>query len=392
MQLTFVITNDRHHQAMMWPVAQALSSRHRLHLLSFAEFRGMDTPVAAWRDIGASVCRVPPRNLRPRPQAAETLMSLGSSAAGSRSRLQALVWHGVLRHLVRIRAPHLVVLPNDSAYPGNYLVARLLRAGIPFVLVQEGIRFPLPGEANSAYGSGGAAAIACWGKRDVDYFASLGVSRERLHAVGNARYDAILAQDRRGDIEALRIAGALPLRYLLFAANPIDDQGFCDTETKYQAFRAFASQALPVLEARGIALALKLHGRESEAGYRRVLGPVAEQIAFVGATDVHTVLAGAEAVVVWASTVGLEGLLQGRPLGVLETPGHGHVFDYVDAGAALPLTPGPTLPAALERLLADDVAQRRRALDYLDHRMACRGRSTSAVTELVESTLQRHAV
>ncbi|NIY17465.1 MAG: hypothetical protein GWM98_22595, partial [Nitrospinaceae bacterium] len=49
--------------------------------------------------------------------------------------------------------PSLVVLPNDAAFPYDLIVAMLKTAGIPFVLMQEGIRFPLPGsEEGDAYG------------------------------------------------------------------------------------------------------------------------------------------------------------------------------------------------------------------------------------------------
>lgn len=387
MNLTFVITNDKHHHEMMLPLAQQLAARHRIHCVSFCEFRGLDTPLAPWQAIGATISRVPPRNIRPKPGTADALVAFGESAGASRSRLHALIWRGLLRHFAKLQSPDLVVVPNDAAYPSSYLCADLKRRRIPFVLVQEGIRFPWGTPVKVAYGSGGANAIACWGEGAVDFFTGQGVPTDTLHATGNPRYDAIVQNDWAQESSQLKRSGVLPKRYLLFVSNPIDDQGFCSRAEKLAAFAEFCNRTLPIARAVGLTLAVKLHGRESEQEFMSVLKPGDTDVRFLREGAIHAVLRGAEAVVVWASTAGLEAILHDRPLGVLEVPRRGFIFDYVERGAALGLTLGPALPEQLRQLLQCARERREKAKRYLDWHLACRGYSAVRIAELIESML-----
>lgn len=387
MKLTFVITNDKHHQAMMWPVAQRMATRHSIHCLSFAEFRGLDTPMNAWKRLGATVTRVPPRNVRPKPQTADAIVAIGAAGGAGRGRLHAMVWHGLLHPFVRLKSPDLLILPNDTAFPSNYLVAKLKRRGIPYLLVQEGIRFALPGETAGAYGTGGGD-VACWGPGSAAFFRSQGVPDSKIHVTGNPRYDDIVGQDWQAAAAKLKADGALPPRYLLFASNPIDDQGLCTTQQKYEWFRRFAEQAVPALDSMNLSLAVKLHGRDSILAFRDVLGPFENRVVFLGPGNIHAQLTGAEAVVVWASTVGLEAILHDVPIGVLDIPGHGHVFDYVDRGAAVGLDSAAALAPQIHALLKEDRPRFERARAYLEHHLSRRGRSAEAVEALIESKLQ----
>lgn len=388
-QLTFVITNNSHHYAMMRPLAQAMAGRgHGIRMLSFCEFRGLRTPVAEMEADGFTVRRVPPMKIRPSPKVTEGVLSV--VAPTSRSHIHTLAWHGLLRHFARVGQPDLVIVPNDSVFPCNYLCERLKRQGIPFLLIQEGIRFPLPCEEKVAYGTAGGD-VACWGEGSADYFASMGAAREQLHVTGNPRYDPIVRIDWKAEAEQLRRSGVLPERYVLFAANPVNTQGLCSEEAKLDSFRRFVTQALPVLDQAGLTLAVKLHGSEREDSYREAVGELASRLRFLREGGIHAVLAGSEAVVVWASTVGLEGLLHGANLAVMETPGNGHVFDYVERGAGFPLFAERPLAPQVQAWLAPDEARRKAGAAYVDRHLACRGEAVPRTVELIESLLRRRA-
>ncbi|HUP92876.1 MAG TPA: hypothetical protein VM074_11565 [Solimonas sp.] len=384
-RITFVITNDKHHLAMMAPVARALSGRHQVDLLSFCEVRGLRTPPGAAEGLSGRLTRVPPFGFRSGgAESLDAVVPVDSRRA--RELIRTLAWNLLLRHLFTLDHRDVVVVPHDVAFPCNRVCRRLRALGIPFVLVQEGVRYPLPAQRAVPYGTGGADALAVWGPADVDYFGSIGVERSRLHPVGNPRYDAILAVDWKDKADALRARGELPARYLVFASNTIDAQGFCTREQKLASFGAFVAQALPLLKARGLDLAVKLHGRDSRDDYARAAGELAGQVVFIAPEHpLHAVLAGAQAVVNWASTVGLEAMLHDVPVGVLETPGHGHVFDYVSTGAAVGLRSGAAaLAKDFDRLLSGDPVLHARAIEYLDRRLACRGRSTAAVAGIID--------
>ncbi len=387
--LTFVITNNLHHFAMMLPLAKELAQRgHRIRFVSFCEFRGLRTPVSELREAGFSVRCVPPVRIRPSPKATEGMLAV--VAPNSRSHLYTIFWHGLLRHFVRLGKPDLVIVPNDSVFPCIYLCERLRRERMPFVLIQEGIRFPLPCEGKSAYGTGGGD-VACWGEGSAEYFASQGADPERLHVTGNARYDPIVRKNWRDEATELRARGLLPARYALFATNPVNTQGLSTEAQKLESFRSFVEQALPVFKAAGLTLAAKLHGSEQEASYRTVLGGLAEQVQFLREGNIHAQLAGCEALVVWASTVGLEGLMHGANLAVLETPGNGHIFDYVSRGAAFPLFASQPLAPQVAQWLLPDAARRERGAAYVERHLACRGHATETTVKLIESLLERRA-
>lgn len=388
-RLTFVITNNLHHYAMMLPLAKQLAQQgHGIRFVSFCEFRGLRTPVKELKEAGFSVRCVPPIRIRPSPKATEGVLAV--VAPNSRSHLYTIFWHGLLRYFVRLGRPDLVIVPNDSVFPCNYLCERLLRERMPFLLIQEGIRFPLPCEPKVAYGTAGGD-VACWGQGSADYFASQGARPDRLHVTGNARYDPIVRKDWKQEAEQLRAQGLLPARYALFATNPINTQGLSTEAQKLESFRGFVEQSLPVFKAAGLTLAVKLHGSEQESSYCNVLGGLAGQVQFLREGNIHAILAGSEALIVWASTVGLEGLMHGANLAVLETPGNGHIFDYVSRGAAFPLFSSQPMAAQVTQWLLADAVRRERGADYVERHLACRGHATETTVKLIESLLVRAA-
>jgi hypothetical protein len=93
------------------------------------------------------------------------------------------------------------------------------------------------------------------------------------------------------------------------------------------------------------------------------------------------VLAMGRAAVVLASTVGLEALAFGLPLGVLALPGHGHVFEYVARGAALGLVPG-ALGEGVARLCAT-AAPPPEAAPFLERHLAHRGQAAAHIADQI---------
>lgn len=387
-----MLTNDRHHHELLFPVARRLASRHSLCLLSFCEFRGLRTPISEWRSIGAEVRRVPPVSMRPTSSAADRVVASGKRFGAGRARLQSWVWWAALRPFLRLDKIDLAVLCNDTAFPGSRVVDMLNQRGCPFVLVPEGIRFPLPGETTAAFGTRGASAIACWGMASADYFESLGIQRDRLVVTGCPRYDTILRRDWQVEVQQARASGLMPEQYLLFASNPVDDQGFCSKAQKLAAWASFVAEWVPLLEVNGLKLAVRLHPRERLPEFRSSLPEeLFSKLVFLPPSlSLHTVIRGSSGVIVWASTVGLEALMHGKRLAVMAVPGHGYVFDYVSSGAAQPIqlqkTDNP------ERFITGIEEVSRGVSAYLERHIALRGHASQHVARLCERVLERRAV
>jgi hypothetical protein len=391
-RVDFVISNDRHHLAMTRPVVTALvrDGECRCRVLSLCELRGLATPTREQPPTGSEIRKVVPLRLRRSP-------SVGLPAEQGRISLprrafRALSWLLLvgprLGSLLR-RRPDLVVLPNDAAFPYDR-IARLLRTRrIPFLLLQEGIRFPLPGQADEpTYGTGGALAVAAWGEASAEYFRAAGVPEERIHLTGNPRFDRLAAMADDGQRELARGRHGLPRRTLLLASNPIDDQGFCSHQEKIALIGSFVEQLEPLLADPEFHLAIKLHGRESSQEIRPLIGEaMRERVSIFTDAPLWELLSAATAVVVLASTVGLEALLCGSPLAVLEIPGHGFQYDYVQSRAATGLSWSAPLAPQVESLL-EPSSQRQAPVDaYMRRQFGTRHQATEKVSSLIRALL-----
>jgi hypothetical protein len=378
--LTFVFSNPRHHLDMMVPVAKILDERRvPYEFVSLAELRGFATPSLERRLAHSRVRRAFPR-IRKNPSAGSGVGTGGSQGAVVRSLVQHALWRGVLSPRLRwlLRRSDVVALPNDAAFPYDQLAASLRARGVPFVLLQEGIRFPLPTEQNKGlpYGGGGAQRICVWGEASALHFRNVAPAHN-VCVTGNPRFDTVDPSQWRAAGEELRTKLGLAAPPLLYLSNTIDDQGFCTTAEKMQLFERFLEQATPVARRHGAGIVVKLHAREDVSAFR-VVAARHDNVHVLGDAPLFAVLAMGRAAVVLASTVGLEALAFGLPLGVLEIPGHGHVFDYVASGAATALSQ-PTLAADVDRLLSSPTSPR--AAGYLDQHMAHRGAAAIRIAD-----------
>src|SRR5688572_25036744 len=190
-RIDFVISNDGHHASMFEPVIRNLVQRPdvRVRVISLCEFRGLVTPVDLVRHEQVVVDRIVPFQFR---RASSGGQSDTGGSRSSRQAIRSISWllllkRGILRWLAS--KPDVVVLPNDAAFPYDRIAHLLRKYKIPFVLVQEGIRFPLPSSDGDAYGRNGATAIAAWGRTSEEFFRSQGVRHDRIHLTGSPRFD-----------------------------------------------------------------------------------------------------------------------------------------------------------------------------------------------------------
>jgi hypothetical protein len=391
------ISNDRHHAAMMHPVAKALRSHTDLgvRVVSLCEFRGMRSPEARFRDAGVGLVRIMdgPRRIEGPSGRART----GAVGRMLRTVVRRAAWHVSLSRRVEAclrQAPRLAVLPNDAAFPYDRIVDLLRARGIPFVLLQEGIRFPLPdAEKGRPYGGGGAAAVAAWGEASAGYFRQAGVDESHLVLTGSPRFDALGDTDWSAAAAELRGRLGLRGRCLLFLSNPIDDLGFCSTREKLELIARFVAGVQGMLGSGRATLLVKLHGSESARAVERALAPLGlgDRVRVVVGEALYPLLALADAAVVLASTVGLEALILGRPIGVLEVPGAGWVHDYVSAGAGMALSAGGALGGQVDALMSTWKRSSAGAVErYLAHHLAERQNATARVVDVIRSVADGH--
>lgn len=390
--VAFVFTNPRHHLEMMAPVARELERRGvACRLVSLAEFRGFDTPKDNPR-LGARLVRALPFNLRRKSTDAsarpEAEPSLATKLRGV-ELARAAVWQ-LLRLRLRplLRGARVVVVPNDMVYPYRELVAELHARGVATVLMQEGIRFPLPSAyTGRPYGGGGAAAICAWGAGSRDYFVESAVPERSIAITGTPRLDGIdLSHWREQGRALLQRQGLAPP--IAFFSNPIEVQSYGDKRFKLDLFAQFLAGAAPIVRARGIPIVVKNHGHEDPADFARLAAasPIPDLVTVIASEPIFAVLGAARAGVVLTSTVGLEALMFGLPLAQLEIPGHPPAFEYVPRGAATPLRLAD-IGVGVEELLADPPARKAAAAAFVERHLHDLGRAGANVASVIERVL-----
>lgn len=391
-RIDFVISNDGHHASMILPVVSAMSliPDYRCRIVSLCEFRGLISPVSKFQMPAVEFVKALPFRFR--------FSSSGGRQTGTsrrrtaRSFLRNLSWELFLGQRLRklfSRKADLVVVPNDTAFPYDKLCSILRDQETPFLLIQEGIRFPLP-KAQQAYGTGGATAIAAWGESSAEYFLNQGVPDDHIHRTGNPRFDSVLNTDWH--TEGMRFKAQLGLRdtNLLYLSNPIDDQGFCTTEQKMELFRAFLDGIRSLFNDEDFSLIVKLHSRESLSDFEGVVRsfPFAKSVRVLSSQPLYPLFTVSSGAVVLASTVGLEALFFGVPLGILEIPGTGFVYDYVERKAAIGLTVDSSL-AEQVRMLLHSPAEPDSVNVYISRNLATLENSTGRVVSLIRQIAEK---
>ncbi len=282
-------------------------------------------------------------------------------------------------------------MPNDSAYPYDLICRLFRRRHVPFLLVQEGIRYAPPESAESAssrQGAGGATAIAAWGRSSARYFCASGAPEHRITLTGCPRFDVIENTDWGPRAAALAADLGIGTTKVLFLSNPIDDLGFCTPSEKTALFESFVQRLAPVFRTSETDLLVKLHPRESIEDFRRARDrtPFAGRVRILQQEPLYPLLHLADSAVTWGSSAGLEAMLFGLPLAVLEVPGAGFLHDFVSSGAATGLPIRGDLAGPMKDLLRDrstDPAVER----YLDESLATRSDATAHVTALISQLL-----
>ena len=368
---------------MMEPVATELRRRGvAVSMISLAELRGLTTPPRT-----PPIQRVIPLEVRRRSGHSSKGVELQDWQRGSLAKQVA--WVALVPRIWwLLRGARVVVIPNDAVFPYVELLGLLRRLGLRCVLMQEGIRFPFPsGHQGPAYGTGGCDKVCVWGEGSREYFARTGTPDDRIVVTGAPRMDSLTPSEWIERGAELRASLGLAKPPIAFLSNPIEIQGYGDKSVRIQCFERFVQAALPVLAERDQALIVKTHAYEDPNDYVAIVrGTAASQRTHIlGPMPIFTVLAAAAAGIVMASTVGLEALLFGVPIGVLEIPGHPFAFEYVQHGAAVPLSTGE-LGARLAQLL-DQPENIERRDAFIERHLHDRGSASRNVATVIERLL-----
>lgn len=324
MKLAILITNPNHHLELTLGLARLWKQRgDEVVYVSLCELRRMRSPEEVFQKEGLDFVKFTelPGNLKP----SSGKKSLGKSNSRLRALVQKAFWLLKLKPFIKrsFRGADKVLLMNDAAFPGDRICKWLNSKSIPFYLMQEGIRFPLPAESEVKYGGGGARKVLAWGKRSAEHFEKVADRDTKIVVTGSPRFNRFLKEV--GDMPDLRGTE----KVLGVFTNPIDDQGFCTKDKKLELFESFLIRTADYINHNEITLALKCHPREDLSGYTEIAHKYVGKVEELPASILEAIMR-VHAGVIMASTVGLELLGAERPIAQMEIPEFGYVFDYTD--------------------------------------------------------------
>ena len=324
MKLAILITNPNHHLELTQGVAKlAKAAGDEVKYISLCEMRRMPSPVETFEDEGLDFVKFTdlPQQLKP----SSGKRSLGKSDSVIRKLVQKTFWLIKLKPFITkvMSEVDKVLLMNDAAYPGDHICKWLKGQKIPFYLLQEGVRFPLPTETEVKYGGNGAKKLLAWGDRSAAHFISVVQPTTEVVVTGSPRFDKFLKKVEKWPVRKRSV------KKLGVFTNPIDDQGFCTKEEKLTLFESFVMRSVVYLNQNKITLTIKTHPREEVQEYLSIASKYISQVE-KSPKDIFEAIMDVDAGVIMASTVGLELLGAKRALAQMEIPSFGYVFDYTD--------------------------------------------------------------
>lgn len=328
MKLAILITNPNHHIELTLDVALMMKEKgHEVTYVSLCELRRMASPVATFEKEGLDYIKFGSLSKKLKPSSGKQTM--GKSDSLIRSVVRNAFWLIKLRPFIRksLTGFDKVLLMNDAAFPGDKICKWLKSKSIPFYLLQEGIRFPLPNEAEVKYGANGAQKVMVWGERSAKHFLPIVSKGTEVVVTGSPRFDRFL-----NDIQSYPQKDSTH-KVLGIFTNPIDDQGFCSHAAKLELFESFMNRAAPQLKSMKIELGIKCHPREEIKEYLAIANKYVTALE-LPKTILDAIMA-VDAGVIMASTVGLELLGAQRQIAQLEMPDYGYVFDYIENSEVL---------------------------------------------------------
>lgn len=391
-RIHFYISNSNHHWQMFKPVMKELRNIENIELMlvSLCEFRRMTTPIDELEKLNIPYFLL--RGLKFKGSSTSTgKKHIGGNQSIIRNILREVIWSfWLLPSLLKSnkQKPDLVVIPNDVAYPFNKICSWFKKKNIPFILFQEGIRFPLPNEeGQTEYGRNHSRYIFAWGEKSGEYFKNLSIGNTQIFLGGNPRFDGMIKCDYSTEVLRIRENKLYGNKNILYVSNPVDDQGFCTHEEKMELFRKFIQKVRMLREEIDLVAWVRLHPREDAKDFENEIEKEGAGgfLGFLPNFSLFGSLRAMDGAIILASTVGLEAMMNNVPVAVIKLPRHDYVFDYVSSGAALPLDLDRDSCETIKRLISDSHEIKAKRKSYLEQHVTNLGESKHIISsKLVE--------
>jgi hypothetical protein len=195
----------------------------------------------------------------------------------------------------------------------------------------------------------------------------------------------MLKRDWQTKAEKIKKDFGLKEKNLLFISNPIDDLGFCTTKEKMGIVSDFIKGIAGLFDDPAFSLIIRLHQSEFSGYFKPAIRQFAfsDRIFISSSGPIFPLFILSKAAILLASTAGTEALLFGLPLGVIDIPGYGFVYDYVSSGTAVGLTSSKPIIDQVKSLLEPGRVRNENIRLYLEDSFATLDNAAERIAVLI---------
>lgn len=233
----------------------------------------------------------------------------------------------VAKHILARHRPSLIISADD-ADPRCRIYSLLARAaGIPSLLVQQG----LSSRDYPEWRFLSHDTVAAMGERSRRDLTAQGVDPERIVVTGHPGFDTFASTDP-GVVADIRNDLGIPRehRLILFASQPSYVGAFDRPQKRTDMIKAVVNVATSM---KGVTLVIKPHPGEKRKELAALVGKAEGVVLVDGTVDIAPLIKACDVFITFFSTTALQALYVGKPVITIDVPGSGGGRLYTDSHA-----------------------------------------------------------
>ena len=239
-----------------------------------------------------------------------------------------------------------VILRNDVKEAEKTAVLAAKKNDIPTLVAQHGI-LAEPNGHNFIF----ADKVAVWGERAAEWYRRFGNSREKTTVVGNIRYDEI---NKKGNPAIINPKTRPTVTLFTTGVSALRQSSTVYDDTTENLIRDVIKA---VKSLGGLDLIIKLHPNEDARIFSKLIDEKDRAITMLKNADSLKLLEETDLAVTIDSTVGLEAVIMGKPLVILNPFKRPDLLPYVEKRVAFGVYKSAELKSAIARALRDNSAR-----------------------------------
>ncbi|MBU0980249.1 MAG: UDP-N-acetylglucosamine 2-epimerase [Nanoarchaeota archaeon] len=290
-----------------------------------------------------------------------------------------LIMHRVIGRMLDKVKPRAIFFSAETGDYGKIIFHLAAKRGIPVIAMQHGVlNLDIRCFREKDDGCPLPSVTAVYGQMDKDFLVKEGnYEPSTVMPIGSQRFDVIAFSDKLYDKKEIRKDLGLTQKKTVFIAT----QPIPELEIRY----GFIREACNVLKELPVDVIIKVHPTEEEEPYRKLAKEIGIKRCIVTKSyDSYKAMYASDLVIIATSTIGLEAMIMGKPVMVVNFTGKPDEVPYALEGAALAARTPKEVKQRLEEWHAGKAGLEAGMKRYV--KMACAytdGKSSQRIAKLI---------